>query len=109
MREIEESEDKGKGPNTMEAEMIAVIAIAVVFFGFCVWLQLNSRRTGAPSKQQRPEDRGVESENRAKDAASGNEMRDRVFDKTVADSFPASDPRSSLVRPRMDSVQRTPL
>ena len=43
-----------------------------------------------------PEDRVVESNDR-------EGVREKMFDKTVADSFPASDPPSSIPDPEEDS------
>jgi hypothetical protein len=43
-----------------------------------------------------PEDRDVEPDDR-------EGMREKMFDKTVADSFPASDPPSSIPDPEEDS------
>jgi hypothetical protein len=37
----------------MEAEMIVVLAMTAAFLGFCVWLQLQSRRAVANLDQQR--------------------------------------------------------
>jgi hypothetical protein len=37
----------------MEAEMIVVLTMTTAFFGFCVWLQLQSRRGVTNSDQQR--------------------------------------------------------
>lgn len=49
-------------------------------------------------KTRDPEDRII-------DAADEQKKRDKMFDKTVADSFPASDPPSSLPDPSEDSFQ----
>ena len=43
-----------------------------------------------------PEDRAVEPDDR-------EGIREKMFDKTVADSFPASDPPSSIPDPEEDS------
>ena len=52
-------------------------------------------------------DRGHENprdpEDRLIDETSLNEKRDKMMDKTVADTFPASDPPSSLPDPHEDS------
>lgn len=42
-------------------------------------------------------------EDRLTDGCSIEEMREKMLDKTLADSFPASDPPSSLPDPDMDS------
>jgi hypothetical protein len=36
----------------METEMLVVIGITTVFFAFCVWLQLQSRREARKSSHQ---------------------------------------------------------
>lgn len=36
----------------MEAEMLVVIGITTVFFAFCVWLQVQSRREARKSSHQ---------------------------------------------------------
>jgi len=36
----------------METEMLVVIGISTVFFAFCVWLQLQSRREARKSSHQ---------------------------------------------------------
>ena len=48
------------------------------------------------SSSRDPEDRMV-------DAADLEAKREKMFDKTIADSFPASDPPSSLPDPNEDS------
>ena len=42
-------------------------------------------------------------EDRIVDARDSEKKRDKMFDKTVADSFPASDPPSTLPDPSEDS------
>lgn len=42
-------------------------------------------------------------EDRLTDRCSSDEMREKMLDKTIADSFPASDPPSSLPDPEVDS------
>jgi hypothetical protein len=49
-----------------------------------------------------PEDRIVQ-------AGDRTAKRDKMLDKTIADSFPASDPPSSLPDPNEDSFYRGPL
>ena len=44
-------------------------------------------------------------EDRVVNTADEQERRDKMFDKTGADSFPASDPPSSLPDPSEDSFQ----
>ena len=41
-------------------------------------------------------------ENRVIDSLSREEIREKMMDKTIADSFPASDPPSSLPDPDAD-------
>jgi hypothetical protein len=48
------------------------------------------------SRRRDPEDRLI-------DVHNIFETRDKMFDKTVADSFPASDPPSTLPDPKEDS------
>lgn len=48
-----------------------------------------------------PEDRIVQPEDQ-------NAKREKMLDKTIADSFPASDPPSSLPDPHDDSFRRKP-
>jgi hypothetical protein len=47
--------------------------------------------------------RGRDPEDRLVDETSLGEIRDKMFDKTLADSFPASDPPSTLPDPSQDS------
>lgn len=54
------------------------------------------RLTGAKFPRRDPEDRMV-------DVHDIFETRDKMFDKTVADSFPASDPPSTIPDPTDDS------
>lgn len=44
-----------------------------------------------------PEDRSVAADDQAA-------VREKMFDKTLADSYPASDPPSTLPNPSVDSV-----
>ncbi len=44
-----------------------------------------------------PEDRSVGADNLAA-------IREKMFDKTLADSYPASDPPSTLPNPSVDSI-----
>ncbi len=37
-------------------------------------------------------------------ARAGSEIREKMMDKTLADSFPASDPPSSIPDPSEDSI-----
>ena len=46
--------------------------------------------------QRDPEDRSV--------AADGDELREKMMDKTLADSYPASDPPSTIPNPSEDSL-----
>jgi hypothetical protein len=56
-----------------------------------------SRPAHAPRHRRRdPEDRPVEPTDR-------EGVREKMLDKTVADSFPASDPPSSIPDPEADS------
>jgi hypothetical protein len=52
--------------------------------------------TPGDSSSRDPEDRVV-------DAADLEAKREKMFDKTIADSFPASDPPSSVPDPNEDS------
>jgi hypothetical protein len=45
-------------------------------------------------------------EDRIIDEKSKQEIRDKMLDKTIADTFPASDPPSSLPDPDEDSFER---
>ena len=47
-------------------------------------------------RQRDPEDRVIDPRDR-------NGKREKMFDKTIADSFPASDPPSSVPDPHEDS------
>ena len=47
-----------------------------------------------------PEDRVIDEHNE-------KQRKERMMDKTLADSFPASDPPSSIPNPRYDSVSPT--
>lgn len=51
--------------------------------------------------------RGRDPEDRPVDETSLGEIRDKMFDKTLADSFPASDPPSTLPDPSQDSFCRS--
>ncbi|HEU5406671.1 MAG TPA: hypothetical protein VFU48_02820 [Nitrospira sp.] len=46
-----------------------------------------------------PEDRVIDEQN-------GSQVREKMLDKTLADSFPASDPPSSIPDPGVDSFLR---
>jgi hypothetical protein len=48
-------------------------------------------------------DRPRDPEDRLVDPADWDAKREKMFDKTIADSFPASDPPSSVPDPREDS------
>lgn len=48
-------------------------------------------------------DRRRDPEDRAINAGNISEARDKMFDKTLADSFPASSPPSTLPNPTEDS------
>ena len=57
------------------------------------------RLPSVPAKELRdPEDRLV-------DERDPSQIRDKMLDKTLADSFPASDPPSSLPAPEVDSFR----
>lgn len=51
--------------------------------------------TGARTERD-PEDRAI-------DPSDGDGKREKMFDKTIADSFPASDPPSTVPDPHEDS------
>jgi hypothetical protein len=55
--------------------------------------------TNANVRSRDPEDREVKSGDR-------KAKREKMMDKTIADSFPASDPPSSLPDPNEDSFKR---
>ena len=55
--------------------------------------------TSANVQSRDPEDREVKSGDR-------KAKREKMMDKTIADSFPASDPPSSLPNPNDDSFRR---
>lgn len=55
--------------------------------------------TSANIQSRDPEDREVKSGDR-------KAKREKMMDKTIADSFPASDPPSSLPNPNEDSFRR---
>ena len=55
--------------------------------------------TSADVQSRDPEDREVKSGDRKAN-------REKMMDKTIADSFPASDPPSSLPDPNEDSFKR---
>jgi hypothetical protein len=50
----------------------------------------------SPEEPRDPEDREI-------DESNAVEIKDKMMDKTVADTFPASDPPSSLPDPDEDS------
>ena len=54
----------------------------------------------SPNPERDPEDRIV-------DALDAEKKREKMLDKTVADSFPASDPPSTLPDPSEDSFLLT--
>ena len=51
--------------------------------------------------------RGRDPEDRVVKAGDRKAKREKMLDKTIADSFPASDPPSSLPDPTEDSFQQT--
>lgn len=59
---------------------------------------LRSNSEWFSSQRRDPEDRVV-------DRADEEKLREKMLDKTGADSFPASDPPSSLPDPSEDSFQ----
>jgi len=54
------------------------------------------RRMAKDSIARDPEDRSIDESNLC-------ERKDKMMDKTIADTFPASDPPSSLPDPNQDS------
>ena len=50
-----------------------------------------------------PEEKPRDPENRTCEVESEKEKRDKMMDKTLADSFPTSDPPSSIPDPEEDS------
>jgi hypothetical protein len=53
-----------------------------------------------------PHNAGRDPEDRVIDEHNEQEVRDKMLDKTIADTFPASDPPSSLPDPDEDSFER---
>jgi len=54
-----------------------------------------------PDFARDPEDRIIDEHNE-------RDVREKMLDKTIADSFPASDPPSSIPDPDDDSFEREP-
>jgi hypothetical protein len=61
---------------------------------------LETVNTQTSRKQRDPEDRMI-------DQSCSQERKEKMMDKTIADSFPASDPPSSLPDPDVDSFEST--
>jgi len=54
-----------------------------------------------PDIARDPEDRIIDEQNE-------RDVREKMLDKTIADSFPSSDPPSSITDPDNDSFEREP-
>ena len=54
-----------------------------------------------------PDETPRDPEDRIIDESDASEKKDRMMDKTIADTFPASDPPSSLPDPDEDSFGTT--
>lgn len=61
------------------------------------------RRKAAPPEKPAAKKRGRDPEDRVVDPANSKAKREKMLDKTIADSFPASDAPSSLPNPSEDS------
>jgi hypothetical protein len=57
----------------------------------------------APPEKPAAKKRGRDPEDRVVDPANSKAKREKMLDKTIADSFPASDAPSSLPNPSEDS------
>ena len=60
-------------------------------------------RKAAPPEKPAAKKRGRDPEDRVVDPANSKAKREKMLDKTIADSFPASDAPSSLPNPSEDS------
>ena len=61
------------------------------------------RRKATPPEKPAAKKRGRDPEDRVVDPANSKAKREKMLDKTIADSFPASDAPSSLPNPSEDS------
>src|SRR5215831_5740806 len=64
------------------------------------------RKKAAPPEKPAAKKRGRDPEDRVVDPANSKATREKMLDKTIADSFPASDAPSSLPNPSEDSFSR---
>jgi hypothetical protein len=67
------------------------------------WVKHNQRRV---VDMLSPDVRARDPEDREVNSADLKAKREKMLDKTIADSFPASDPPSSLPDPKEDSFKR---
>lgn len=68
-------------------------------------MESNNRKPGAPQvTPHEPEHRGSRRDPEERPVASNNEdeVREKMHDKTLADSFPTSDPPSTIPDPAED-------
>jgi hypothetical protein len=66
---------------------------------------MTGENKGAPQiTPHEPEHTGSRRDPEERPTAGHQEMRDKGLDKTLADSFPTSDPPSSIPDPKIDSV-----
>lgn len=68
-------------------------------------MESNNRKPGAPQvTPNEPEHRGSRRDPEERPVASNNEdeVREKMHDKTLADSFPTSDPPSTIPDPAED-------
>jgi hypothetical protein len=64
------------------------------------------RKKAAPEKRTSKIRPGRDPEDRVVDPANSKAKREKMLDKTIADSFPASDAPSSLPDPTEDSFSK---
>jgi hypothetical protein len=65
------------------------------------------RKKAAPPEKPAAKKRGRDPEDRVVDPANSKAKREKMLDKTIADSFPASDAPSSLPNPSEDSFSES--
>lgn len=61
-------------------------------------------RQNKASELENPEDPGSRRDPEERPAETEDQIREKMFDKTLADSFPTSDPPSSIPDPSADDT-----
>lgn len=66
----------------------------------------DEKNTAHPSEEVCPEERKRDPEDREVHRANIRKLREKMMDKTLADSYPASDPPSSIPDPCEDDSMK---